>query len=304
MVGLFPAAIDCRENKAGFGAAPSTVFEGTSPGVIAERPFLKIPADERCDFIRWKLTLLHDAQTNSPTTFSLEREYGFYVDNRTDKSMGKTVITGHWEMTTGTKSNAAAIVYRLHAGQHTISFWQVDKNLLHLLHDDKSLMTGNGGQSFTLSRTSSIIPPMSIYQSLQASASATSGIQDTVLTYVGRTPCTAIAKEMHLPADQSCFKLKWKLRLFQDPKTFQPTRYQLARTFHRQSIIEGSWTIVKGSKTDSSVTVYRMDAPAQEPGPSLFLMKGDDNVLFFLDKAGHLLVGNDLFSYTLNRDKQ
>lgn len=30
-------------------------------------------------------------------------------------------------------------------------------------------------------------------------------------------------------------------------------------------------------------------------------MKGDDNVLFFLDKDRNLLVGNSDFSYTLNR---
>lgn len=30
-------------------------------------------------------------------------------------------------------------------------------------------------------------------------------------------------------------------------------------------------------------------------------MKGDDNVLFFLDQDKNLLTGNNLFNYTLNR---
>ncbi len=37
---------------------------------------------------------------------------------------------------------------------------------------------------------------------------------------------------------------------------------------------------------------------------SLYLLKGDDNILFFVDPNGRLLVGNEDFSYTLNRRKE
>lgn len=296
---VFLAIHSFRGNETPGGAVVSGVFEGTSPGVTDARPFLKIPAAERCDFIRWKLTFYQDARTKAPSTFKLEREYGFYVDNRTDKSMGKTTIKGKWEITRGARSKANAVVYRLHSDQYSISFLQVDNNLLHLLGNDKSLMIGNGGQSFTLSRTGKVIPPMSIYQTLHATASLTSGIQDTVLAFVGRTPCTAIAKEMNLRPDASCFKLKWSLKLYQDPVTFKPTTYQLKRTLHRQSVIEGAWTIVKGTSADPNAIVYLLDPDKR--GYTLYLMKGDDNVLFFLDKERNLLVGDTLFSYTLNR---
>lgn len=136
---------------------------------------------------------------------------------------------------------------------------------------------------------------------MQATASLTSGIKDTVLVYEGRTPCTAIARELNLPANAECFKLKWLLTLYQDPQTFKPTRYQLKRTFHRQSVIEGTWTVVKCASTDPNAIVYLLDKG--KPGYTLYLMKGDDNVLFFLDAKRDLLVGNDLFSYTLNRRK-
>ena len=276
------------------------VFEGTSPGVTGARPFLKIPLTERCDFIKWKLTLVHDAQTKAPTTYKLEREYGFYVDNRTDKSMGKTTIEGRWEISKGLPAKPDALVYRLYSGEHAIDLLQLDDNLLHLLNSDKSLMIGNGGQSFTLSKTDKqIIPPMSVFQTLQATASLTSGIKDSVLVYTGRTPCTAIAKELDLPPNAECFKLKWLLTLYQDPKTFKPTRYQLKRTFHRQSIIEGTWTVVKGTAADPQALVYLIDPG--KPGHTFYLMKGDDNVLFFLDAQRNLLVGNELFSYTLDR---
>lgn len=279
----------------------SGVFEGTSPGVIAARPFLKIPLTDKCDFIKWKLTFLQDAQTKAPATFRLEREYGFYVDNRTDQSIGRATMEGRWEITKGIPAKPDAVVYRLYSGEHSIYFMQVDHNLLHLLNTDRSLMVGNGGQSFTLSRTGRIIPPMSIFQTLQTSISLTSGIKDSVLVYTGRTPCAAIARELNLPANPECYKLKWLLTLYQAPHTFKPTRYQLKRTLHRQSIIEGSWTVVKGSAADPQALVYLLDP--DKPGYTLYLMKGDDNVLFFLDKERNLLVGNNLFSYTLDRRK-
>jgi hypothetical protein len=163
-------------------------------------------------------------------------------------------------------------------------------------------MIGNGGQSFTLSRTSNVIPPVSIYQTLQASANLTSGIQDTVLAFVGRSPCAAIAKDMGLPVDPACFKLKWSLQLYQDPVTFKPTTYKLNRVINQRNIIEGAWTIVKGTAADPNALVYLLDPG--KPGYTLYLMKGDDDVLFFLDKERNLLVGDSLFSYTLNRQKK
>jgi hypothetical protein len=302
LIGLFPAAIACRGNRATFDPTTAIVFEGTSPGVTAERAFLKIPLNERCDFIRWKLTLVQEAATKAPTTFTLWREYGFYVDNRTDKSMGQVTIEGKWEVAKVPNLKAGSIVYRLHANASSISLLRLDDNLLHLLNSDQGLMIGNGGQSFTLSRTSNVIPPMSIYQTLQASASLTSGIQDTLLSFVGRSPCAAIAKESGLPVDPACFKLKWSLKLYQDPVTFKPTKYQLNRIVNRRNIIEGSWTIVKGTAADPNALVYLLDPG--KPGYTLYFMKGDDNVLFFLDKQRNLLVGDSLFSYTLNRDKK
>jgi hypothetical protein len=45
--------------------------------------------------------------------------------------------------------------------------------------------------------------------------------------------------------------------------------------------------------------VYRLTPGSN--GTALYLLKGDNNVLFFLDQKEQLLVGNLYFSYTLNR---
>ncbi len=90
--------------------------------------------------------------------------------------------------------------------------------------------------------------------------------------------------------------------MYRDPVTFKPTTYKLNRVVNRRNIIEGTWTIVKGTAADPNALVYLLDPG--KPGYTLYLMKGDDNVLFFLDKQRNLLVGDSLFSYTLNRQKK
>jgi hypothetical protein len=94
-------------------------------------------------------------------------------------------------------------------------------------------------------------------------------------------------------------KLKWDLTLYQNPATGLPTTYKLRGTFYRQQIGEGKWSIIKGTKTNPDAVVYQLD-PDKAQG-SLFLLKADDNIIFFLSKEKNLLVGNGDFSYTLNR---
>ena len=115
--------------------------------------------------------------------------------------------------------------------------------------------------------------------------------------FVGRTPCRELVKQLQIQTPD-CMKLKWKLTLYQDASG-KPSTYHLARTGHRQSLIEGKWVIIKGTPSDAEAIIYQLD-PGM-PDRSLLLLKGDENVLFFLDHSRNLLVGNEEFSYTLNR---
>ena len=94
-------------------------------------------------------------------------------------------------------------------------------------------------------------------------------------------------------------KLKWDLTLYQNPATGLSTTYKLKGAFYRQKIGEGKWTIIKGAKTGPDAVVYQLDL--DDAQGSLFLLKADNNILFFLSKEKNLLVGNGDFSYTLNR---
>lgn len=43
---------------------------------------------------------------------------------------------------------------------------------------------------------------------------------------------------------------------------------------------------------------------ASTPGESISFLAGDSNVIFFLDNSGQLLIGDNAFSFTLNRTKK
>ncbi|RDB04975.1 copper resistance protein NlpE N-terminal domain-containing protein [Runella aurantiaca] len=117
--------------------------------------------------------------------------------------------------------------------------------------------------------------------------------------FEGRCPCQELATLLKASVSAECFKTKWSLTLLQDPQTRQPTTYELDGSFYRANRRKGSWSIVQGTKNDPNTVVYQLES--DNPDETVYLMKGDENVLFFLDKNKNLLVGNELFSYTLNR---
>ena len=128
--------------------------------------------------------------------------------------------------------------------------------------------------------------------------------------FEGRFPCIEVARQLKISTDVNCSKLKCDLTLYRDPVTFQPTNYRLTIVgggeiikqeggSYRQKLLEGKWAIIKGMKTNPDVEVYQLEL--SKPGTYFYLMKGDENVLFVLDENKEFRVGNEDFSYTLNR---
>ena len=93
--------------------------------------------------------------------------------------------------------------------------------------------------------------------------------------------------------------MKWRVTLCQNPQTAAPTTYKIEGSLHRANAREGTWSIIRGAKTDPNAIVYRLSPDQAEP--ALFLLKADDNVLFFLNQNLEPMVGHAEFSYTLNR---
>lgn len=122
--------------------------------------------------------------------------------------------------------------------------------------------------------------------------------KDVYGIFEGRCACQELAVVLKKEVSPDCFKTKWGLNLFQNPDTKAPTTYVLEGSFFRQSIRKGNWHIIKGSKEDPEDLVLALEADNQQ---TIYLLKGDDNVLFFLDNDKNILTGNELFNYTLNR---
>lgn len=123
--------------------------------------------------------------------------------------------------------------------------------------------------------------------------------------FQGRPPCAAIAKQLQLPVPGECPKLKWDLVFYQQPDTF--TLYivgggeevQQNGDTYRRKLLKGKWLIVKGLGEDPEAEVYALDFDT--PKTRLYLYKGSENVLFVLDDNKQFRVGDEDFSYTLNR---
>jgi hypothetical protein len=128
--------------------------------------------------------------------------------------------------------------------------------------------------------------------------------------FEGRPPCIEIAKQLKIPIPGDCEKLKWDLVFYQDPVTLQASVF----TLHiigggdvvkqdggswQQKILEGKWSIVKGLRSDPDAEYYALEF--NDPKVRMYLFKGDENVLFVLDENKEFRVGNEDFSYTLNK---
>jgi len=138
-------------------------------------------------------------------------------------------------------------------------------------------------------------------QSKQCISQVTKNAGNIVGVFDGRTPCRDLATQLNEKVTTECIKIKWRLTLYKDPVTGNPASYELLGFAYRKGNPRiGKWHIIKGTHANPEAIVYQLDQPGKEP---LFLQKGDDNVLFFLDQEKKLMVGNRDFSYTLNRKK-
>jgi hypothetical protein len=288
-----------------FPSSTFGVFAGTSLCADVSRALLNIPSQAQCDRTKWNLTLYVDPKTQVPTSYRLSSEYGYHVDNRTLVMKGSNVREGKWTIVKGAKADPEAMVYQLDPEntQTTISFQKIDPNLIHLLERDGSLVIGSAAQSFTLSRIDRRVDVTKSASkvAIKFSSAPSRSESGAVTVFGGRTPCREVAAQLNHPVGSDCFKLKWEVTLFRDPKTSNPTTFKLRGTLFRDFNRYGTWSISTGRPGDPKALVYKLDLDNNEG--SLLFMNADGNILFFLHNEGSPMVGNSDFSYTLNREK-
>lgn len=282
------------------------VFEGVTPCSAKSRPLPQIPADTDCEQMIWSLVLHHDPQTGAPATYSLKSAYGLSKPNTNDLAGGGTSISmeGSWTITKGTTSDPDAMVYQINPDdpETTVFFLRVNENLLHVLDAEKEMLVGNGAWSYTLNRMDNQTPPQVEAGSppeppARPPAPPMPEGSSVFAVFDGRTPCHELVMEFTQNAPfAGCLKIKWRLTLYQDSASGTPSSYLLMSTSQYR---EGSWTILSGIATDPDAVVYQLQMrEAQYP---ISFLRVDENHLFLMDRDMNLLVGNQLFSYTLSR---
>ncbi|AEE53066.1 copper resistance protein NlpE N-terminal domain-containing protein [Haliscomenobacter hydrossis] len=269
---------------------PDTAFElqASTPGDSLIKTMLNIDQSFPVDFIRWHLLMQPESQT-----FDLSINYGINQPNTLGFTAAgqKQSIQGSYQVRSGPHGE----VYQLKSetAKVAFSFLQLNEDLYHLLDADQQLMLGNGGWSYSLNRKT----PSHQKSPLPALAAATlSKSTPYVAVFDGRTPCSELAAEYAIPVSTECIKLKWRLTLYRDSTSKQPTTYTLTRIFRRAQAITGKWSI----NQKGEATIYQLH-PDEKRDEALQFLVGDENVLFFLDKKQQLLVGDENFSFALNK---
>lgn len=115
----------------------------------------------------------------------------------------------------------------------------------------------------------------------------------------GRVPCQSMAQVMHTTVEPNCEVLKWGFTFFRDPQTKKPATYQWNGSLYQDKPRTGQWALIRGTADDPDAVVIQLDP--DKPEKSIFLLKGDENVLFILDGSKKPMVGGDYLSYTFNR---
>ena len=250
------------------------IFIGSTPAAADVKQFLQIPLSDSIDFIRWKIILAENS-------YKLNCNYGIGKQGTNGFiNGGKTIqLTG--------KLNVAKDLYQLFNGSRTLMMISLNNDLLHLLDHQKKLLVGNGGWSYTLNN----ISPQHL-SSLNITAD--SNIERDSMVFDGRTPCGVPGI---VEPGKVCYKLKWRVTFY--PKTVnEDAKCKILGTGMRPYGIIAQWNIV--NRKNGKIIYDVSDANGKA---LLHLLKLDDNVLAFLDDDGKLLVGDEDFSYTLNRVK-
>jgi len=262
--------------KVACATPPENTFTASTPAAPVVKAFLGIPLTDSIDFIRWKVSF-------SGNRYKLHCNYGIGKPNTNGFINGGSTVDleGQLEKEQG--------VYTLRNGNKVLKMAELNTDLLHILDQNNKPLIGNGGWSYSINNmspafTSQISPSLSHKQSV---------LKDSI-AYEGRTPCGVPGI---VPSGKECYKLKWYIVFYADASNNQPGTYRLYGTPNRKKGgVKGEWKIITGA--DGRITYQLYDDAGKV---FIKLLKTDENILVFTDASGKLLVGNEDFSYTLNK---
>jgi hypothetical protein len=249
-------------------------YTGSTPANTVIRAFIGIPLSDSVDFIRWKV-ILFDNQ------YELQCNYGI------GKADTNGFINGGTKVELRGECRKEKNYYQFKNGTKTLKAVELNTDLLHFLNEDNSLSVGNSGWSYTLNN----ITPSNINQ---VSMVAAPTVLIDSMAFEGRTPCNVPGV---IAPGNTCYKLKWKIILYANAQLDKPGSYKMFGTpWRSEGGRTGTWQI---NTSRNRGTIYQLND--DNGNGFLYLLKLDEHILVFTDAQGKLLVGNEDFSYTLNR---
>jgi hypothetical protein len=248
-------------------------FTASTPANSTVRAFLGISQSDSIDFIRWKLEI-------GDGRYTINVNYGIGKPNTNG------FINGGREIGFSGPCSKEKNYFIFQNGNKILKALALNDNLLQLASPDGKLLVGNAGWSYTLNDVSAKQPTkvhlVSDFEPFKDS-----------LNFYGRTPCNIPGL---IPGAQ-CYKIKWALVFYAGKDLSNSGSYSLRSTTWGHARRSGKWTISKG---DDGQMIYHL---YDSNGDSfLYLLKLDNNLLMFTDPKGNAPVGNEDFSYTLNRE--
>jgi hypothetical protein len=249
-------------------------YIGSTPADTVVRSFLGIPLSDSVDFIRWKLILK-------------DNQYQLYCNYGIGKANTNGFIDGGIKIELSGKYRKEKYYYLLQNGTKTLRVIELNEDLLHVADAGNSLLVGNGGWSYTLNNISSS-------GFVEVSIRGAPIVFNDSMAFEGRTPCQVPGI---IAPGSLCYKLKWYIVLYANTQKNKPGTYKIFGTpWRREGGRTGNWKIIARKKGQ---TIYQLNDD-NENG-FLYFLKLDDHIIIFTDARGKLLVGDEDFSYTLNR---
>lgn len=126
--------------------------------------------------------------------------------------------------------------------------------------------------------------------------------------FVGSTPCGGVVREfLRIPNNTPCDKVQWRLHFADNPAGGS---FRLSLIFGLQEPggpgfvnggktleLQGKSELLHGSESRRYYTIT-----AAEPARALSFLVINENLIHIVDSSRTLLVGNEFWSYTLNRE--
>ena len=267
-------------------------FTGSTPGDEEVKALLNIPSTTVVDFMRWKLDLSEEDE------FVLNITYGESKPNTLGfKKENLLLLKGNYQLTEKSINGHSVKLYELNSPQmkSALHFKVIHGGLLHLQDSQGSLMVGNGGWSYNLNKSTDVKNDEILW------VSDVSDHKETEMVFEGRTPCQPFANEHpEMNVSETCFKLKWKLILKRNPKSLEAEDYKLRKVVDGRPLeVTGHWKIMHGLPDRPNAVIYVIEP--DNPAESFAFLAADDNILYFLNKEMLPFIGNEDFSFTLNR---